>query len=130
MQVVKHQHLGVVLGHCVAAVFGVRMGHHEEPQVASHLLASIPAPGHGSDSGLAWAEGSLWVGQYRDRKIHRIDSIMGDHLVSLITGADIIGATYGMATDANDYLYLLDGTRNRIIRFNPDLSAASAVVWP
>ena len=33
------------------------------------VLASIPAPGRGSDSGLAWAEGSLWVGQYRDRKI-------------------------------------------------------------
>jgi len=25
-----------------AALFGVRMGHHEEPQVASHLLAAIP----------------------------------------------------------------------------------------
>src|SRR6266545_3690323 len=37
------------------------------------VVASIPAPGHGSDSGLAWAEGSLWVGQYRDRKIHQID---------------------------------------------------------
>ena len=32
------------------------------------VLASIPAPGQGSDSGLAWAEGSLWVGQYRDRR--------------------------------------------------------------
>ena len=37
------------------------------------VLASIPAPGGGGDSGLAWAEGSLWVGQYRDRKIHQID---------------------------------------------------------
>ena len=37
------------------------------------VVASIPAPGGGSDSGLAWAEGSLWVGQYRDRKIHAID---------------------------------------------------------
>ena len=27
------------------------------------VVASIPAPGHGADSGLAWAEGSLWVGQ-------------------------------------------------------------------
>ena len=36
-------------------------------------MASIPAPGHGDDSGLTWAEGSLWVGQYRDRKIHQID---------------------------------------------------------
>src|SRR3954452_22656964 len=27
------------------------------------VLATIPAPGGGSDSGLAWAEGALWVGQ-------------------------------------------------------------------
>ena len=41
------------------------------------VVASIPAPGSGSDSGLAWADGSLWVGQYRDRKIHRIDPKTG-----------------------------------------------------
>jgi streptogramin lyase len=41
------------------------------------VLASIPAPGHGSDSGLTWAEGSLWVGAYRDRKIHQIDPATG-----------------------------------------------------
>src|SRR4051812_39887189 len=37
------------------------------------VLSSIPAPGGGADSGLAWAEGTLWVGQYRERKIHQID---------------------------------------------------------
>lgn len=37
---------------------------------SGQVLASIPAPGDGYDSGLAWAEGSLWVGQYRDGKIH------------------------------------------------------------
>ena len=42
------------------------------------VVTSIPAPGHGSDSGLTWAEGSLWVGQYRDRKIHRIDPATGE----------------------------------------------------
>ena len=31
------------------------------------VIASIPAPGNGGDSGLAWAEGSLWVGEYRAR---------------------------------------------------------------
>src|ERR1043166_1334837 len=41
------------------------------------VVASIPAPGQGRDSGLAWAEGSLWVGQYRDRKILRIDPHTG-----------------------------------------------------
>src|SRR5262245_56323840 len=37
------------------------------------VLGTIPAPGGGADSGLAWAEGTLWVGQYRERKIHQID---------------------------------------------------------
>src|SRR5258705_11293247 len=36
------------------------------------VLATIPAPG-GGGSGLTWAEGTLWVGQYRDRKIHQVD---------------------------------------------------------
>jgi glutamine cyclotransferase len=42
-----------------------------------NVLATIPAPGGGGDSGLAWAEGTLWVGQYRDRKIHQIDPQTG-----------------------------------------------------
>src|ERR1700681_4179068 len=41
------------------------------------VLATIPAPGGGRDSGLAWTEGTLWVGQYRDRKIHQIDPDTG-----------------------------------------------------
>src|SRR5262245_34828966 len=31
-----------------------------DPQ-SGRVLATIPAPGGGGDSGLAWAEGSLWV---------------------------------------------------------------------
>lgn len=38
---------------------------------SGRVLATIPSPG-GGDSGLAWAEGSLWVGQYRDRTIKSI----------------------------------------------------------
>ena len=41
------------------------------------VLASIPAPGQGADSGLAWGEGSLWVGQYRGRRIHQVDPATG-----------------------------------------------------
>src|SRR5215813_3247575 len=41
------------------------------------VLATIPAPGGGGDSGLTWAEGTLWVGQYRDRKIYQIDPETG-----------------------------------------------------
>src|SRR3984893_14760109 len=42
------------------------------------VLATIPAPAGGGNSGIAWAEGTLWVGQYRDRKIHQIDPQTGE----------------------------------------------------
>src|SRR5690242_15030191 len=35
------------------------------------VVSTIPAPAGGGDSGLAWAEGTLWVGDYRARKIHQ-----------------------------------------------------------
>lgn len=58
------------------------------------VVASIPAPGHGSDSGLAWAEGSLWVGQYRDRKIHQIDPATGDILRTIESNRFVTGVTW------------------------------------
>jgi sugar lactone lactonase YvrE len=30
---------------------------------SGRVIATIPAPGDGGDSGMAWAEGSLWVGE-------------------------------------------------------------------
>src|SRR4051812_20149290 len=36
------------------------------------VISSIPAPAGGHPSGLAWAEGTLWVGQHHDRRIYQI----------------------------------------------------------
>jgi glutamine cyclotransferase len=58
------------------------------------VVASIPAPGHGTDSGLAWADGSLWVGQYRDRKIHRIDPHSGEILRTIESNRFVTGVTW------------------------------------
>jgi len=58
------------------------------------VLASIPAPGSGSDSGLTWAEGSLWVGQYRDRKIHQIDPATGAIIRSIESNRFVTGVTW------------------------------------
>jgi glutamine cyclotransferase len=58
------------------------------------VVASIPAPGHGQDSGLTWAEGSLWVGQYRDRKIHRIDPATGAVLRTIESNRFVTGVTW------------------------------------
>jgi outer membrane protein assembly factor BamB len=58
------------------------------------LLATIPAPGKGRDSGLAWAEGALWVGQYRDRKIHAIDPDTGEILKTIESDRFVTGVSW------------------------------------
>jgi glutamine cyclotransferase len=58
------------------------------------IIASIPAPGGGGDSGLAWAEGTLWVGQYRDRKIHQIDPETGAILRTIESNRFVTGVTW------------------------------------
>lgn len=58
------------------------------------VLATIPAPGGGADSGLAWHEGTLWVGQYRDRKIHQIDPQTGEILRTIESKRFVTGVTW------------------------------------
>ncbi|MFP2928972.1 PQQ-binding-like beta-propeller repeat protein [Pyxidicoccus sp. 3LG] len=58
------------------------------------VIASIPAPGQGKDSGLAWAEGTLWVGQYRDRRIHQVDPETGRILRTIESNRFVTGVTW------------------------------------
>ena len=58
------------------------------------VLATIPAPGGGGDSGLTWAEGTLWVGQYRARKIHQIDPETGAILRTIESDRFVTGVTW------------------------------------
>jgi glutamine cyclotransferase len=58
------------------------------------VLATIPAPGGGADSGLTWAEGTLWVGQYRARKIHQIDPESGKILRTIESNRFVTGVTW------------------------------------
>lgn len=61
---------------------------------SGRVLATIPAPGDGGDSGLAWAEGTLWVGQYRERKIHQIDPDTGAVLRTIQSDRFVTGVTW------------------------------------
>jgi streptogramin lyase len=58
------------------------------------VLATIPAPGGGGDSGLAWAEGTLWVGEYQARKIHQVDPETGAVLRSIESNRFVTGVTW------------------------------------
>jgi hypothetical protein len=61
---------------------------------SGRVLASIPAPGQGGDSGLAWAEGSLWVGDYRSRRIHQIDPATGAIRRTVESNRFVTGVTW------------------------------------
>ncbi|AJF01029.2 hypothetical protein [Pandoraea apista] len=58
------------------------------------VVHSIPAPDSGSNSGLTWAEGSLWVGQYRDRRIFQVDPATGKVLRSIESDRFVTGVTW------------------------------------
>ena len=58
------------------------------------VLSTIPAPAGGGDSGLAWAEGTLWVGHYRERQIHQIDPQTGKVLRTLQSNRFVTGVTW------------------------------------
>jgi glutamine cyclotransferase len=84
------------------------------------VVASIPAPGHGSDSGLAWAEGSLWVGQYRDRKIHRIDPATGAIQRTIESNRFVTGVTW---VDGELWHGTWEGDESDIRRIDPESGA-------
>jgi len=67
--------------------------HRIDPSTG-RVIATIPAPGAGGDSGLAWAEGTLWVGEYRARKIHQIDPDTGAILRTLESNRFVTGVSW------------------------------------
>jgi glutamine cyclotransferase len=62
--------------------------------VSGKVLSSIPAPGKGGDSGLAWAEGTLWVGEYQERAIHQVDPDTGAILRTIKSDRFVTGVTW------------------------------------
>jgi outer membrane protein assembly factor BamB len=81
------------------------------------VLSTIPAPGGGRDSGLAWAEGTLWVGQHRDRKIHQIDPETGAILRTIQSNRFVTGVTW---VDGELWHGTWEGTESDIRRVDPE----------
>src|SRR5579871_3717616 len=89
-----------VAGHAGTAfdgehLFQIAESHiHKIDPETGRVVATIPAPGGGGDSGLAWAEGTLWVGEYRERKIHQIDPETGAILRTIDSNRFVTGVTW------------------------------------
>jgi glutamine cyclotransferase len=80
------------------------------------VISSIPAPAGGNCSGLAWAEGSLWVGQYRDRKILQLDPATGEVLRAIETNRFVTGVTW---VDGELWHATWEGDSSDIRRIDP-----------
>jgi glutamine cyclotransferase len=57
------------------------------------VVATVPTPDGGA-SGMAWAEGTLWVAQYRNRKIHQVDPGTGAILRTIESNRFVTGVTW------------------------------------
>jgi glutamine cyclotransferase len=79
------------------------------------VLATIPAPDGGS-SGLAWAEGMLWVGQYLSRKIHQVDPQTGTVLRVIESSRQVTGVTW---VDGELWHATWDGDQSDVRRLDP-----------
>jgi glutamine cyclotransferase len=84
------------------------------------VLGSIPAPGDGGDSGLAWAEGTLWVGQHRGRKIHQVDPETGAILRTIESNRVVTGVTW---VDGELWHGTWEGDESDVRRVDPETGA-------
>jgi len=89
--------------------------HKIDPETGK-ILSTIPAPGNGGDSGLAWCEGSLWVGQHRGRKIHEIDPETGAIRRTIESNRIVTGVTW---VDGELWHGTWDGDESDVRRIDP-----------
>ena len=85
--------------------------------VTGAVISTIPSPGKGLDSGLTWAEGTLWVGQYRDKKIHQIDPQTGAILRTVESDRFVTGVTW---VDGEFWHGTWEGEQSDIRRIDPE----------
>lgn len=97
-----------------------------DPQ-SGQVLGSIPTPSPGS-SGMAWAEGTLWVGQHRDRKIHQVDPQTGKVLRTIESNRFVTGVTW---VDGDLWHGTWEGDESELRRIDPQSGAVhESVVMP
>lgn len=81
------------------------------------VVGTIPAPGGGRDSGLTWAEGTLWVGEYRARVIREIDPATGAVLRTVASDRFVTGVSW---VDGQLWHGTLENDESELRRVDPD----------
>jgi len=79
------------------------------------VVATIPSPSGGA-SGMAWAEGSLWVGEYRSKQIHQVDPATGKVLRTITSDRFVTGVTWA---DGDLWHATLEDGQSELRRIDP-----------
>jgi glutamine cyclotransferase len=99
-------------------LFQIAEGRIQKVDPASgRVLTTIPAPGGDGASGLAWAEGVLWVGQYLERKIHQVDPETGKVMRTIESNRFVTGVTW---VDGELWHATLEADQSELRQVNPD----------
>lgn len=77
-------------GRCLFQISGDRI--QKIAPDTGRVVATIPTP-EGGASGMAWAEGALWVAQHRKRRIHQVDPETGAILRTIDSNRFVTGVT-------------------------------------
>jgi glutamine cyclotransferase len=96
---------------------------HKIDPATGNVVATIPSPGNGDDAGLAWANGSLWVGQHRDRRIYQIDPDTGAILRTIESNRFVTGVTW---VDGELWHGTWEDGASDVRRIDPDSGAVLA----
>lgn len=92
------------------------------------ITRRFPAPTDGLSSGMAWADGYLFIGQFRESRIHKVDAKTGEVVKTLtsdrfVTGVSCVdGALWHGASD--------DGEARELRRLGPDGAVEEALTLP
>lgn len=89
------------------------------------VVATLPAPGGTDGSGLTWAEGLLWIGQYGGRRIHQIDPASGAVLRTIQSDRFVTGVTW---VDGELWHGTLENDESELRRVDPSSGEVLASV--
>jgi len=86
---------------------------------AGRVVATIPSPNLSGASGMAWAEGSLWVGIFADRKILELDPETGKVLSEVVSDRFVTGVSF---SDGELWHATQDNQHSELRRVDPKTS--------
>jgi glutamine cyclotransferase len=84
---------------------------------SGQVVVTIPAPSHGRHSGLTWAEGTLWVGEYRARKIRQVDAETGAILRTIESDRFVTGVSWVNGELSHD---TMEAEQSELRRIDPE----------